>query len=444
MALSRQLARLAKLIVDSEGIGFETAEARLRALTLEIVVGPDAITSAAHAAVLTAVAVGHRSFVGGVRVIGAHAQPLNTALPLNGATLGDAAKEVGATSFGGAASQKIIVGTVDGGDGGSAVAAWCDGWRAGTSPQAEACWGDGSNPLAGIAAGALAVSVAFDAARGNEGELSRELCLWDTAGAGDPPVFSEVFLPGALWLVGLGNLGQAYLWALAALPYQDPSTVQLVLQDRDKVSEENWGTSVLVHAETYGALKTKVSEGWAEAKGFTVRRIDRRLLASDKLEDGDPRIALSGVDKIEARRLMAKVGFECVVDAGLGRTAHDFDKYRVTVFDDGYQIDKHFAGMEDPPGTIAVPDKEAYRELRERIGGCGAIEIAGASVAVPFVSAVTATIALARLIGIFSGSKVARSDVARMGSLGARRTSAVTRIELRGALHAGRPRGDGQ
>jgi hypothetical protein len=82
MALTKQLARLAKLIVDREGIGFEAAEARLRALTLEIAVGPDATTPAAHAAVLTAVAVGHRSFVGGVRMVGAHTQTLNTALPV--------------------------------------------------------------------------------------------------------------------------------------------------------------------------------------------------------------------------------------------------------------------------------------------------------------------------------------------------------------------------
>lgn len=438
MALTKQLARLVKLIVDREGIGFEAAEARLRALTLEIVVGPDATTPAAHAAVLTAVAVGHRSFVGGVRVVGASRLALNTALPVKGATLGDAAERLGATGFTGPPSQRIIVGTTEHDGSGTAVAVWCEGWSAGTAKPGEARWGDGSNPLTGIAAGALAVGVLFDLAGGADVELSRELCLWDT-GAEGAPAFCDVFLPGALWLVGLGNLGQAYLWALAALPYADPGLVQLVLQDRDTVSEENWGTSVLVQDESYGALKNKIGEEWAEAKGFKVRRMDRRLAAADRLEDGDPRIALSGVDKVRSRRLMAKVGFECIVDAGLGRTAADFNRYRITVFDAAHSIQKHFAGVKDPPAEAPIPDSEAYRELQSRIGRCGTAEIAGASVAVPYVSALTAAIAVARLIALVSGCAIARSEVARIGSIEGRRTTQPAIIPLRGSIHAGRP-----
>jgi hypothetical protein len=438
MVLTKQLARLAKLIVDREGIGFEAAEARLKTLTLEVVVGPDATTPAAHAAVLTAVAVGHRSFVGGVRVVGAGALALNTALPVKGATLGEAAERLGATGFAGPYSQQIIVGTAERDGSGAAVAAWCDGWSAGTTKPGEARWGDGSNPLTGIAAGALAVGVAFDLAGGARVELSSELCLWDS-GAGDAPAFCDVFLPGALWLVGLGNLGQAYLWALAALPYADPGLVQLVLQDRDTVSEENWGTSVLVQDESYGALKNKIGERWAEAKGFRVRRIDRRLAAADRLEEGDPRIALSGVDKVRSRRLMAKVGFECIVDAGLGRTAVDFDRYRITVFDAAHSIQKHFAGLKDPPAEARIPDSEAYRELQSRIGRCGTAEMAGASVAVPYVSAVTAAIAIARLIALVSGKPVSRSDVARITSIRRRRMAGLGTIPLRASIHAGRP-----
>ena len=151
-------------------------------------------------------------------------------------------------------------------------------------------------------------------------------------------------------------MGQAFLWALSALPFTDPGNVSLVLQDRDMVTEENWATSVLVKDETYGSLKTKVAEHWASAKGFDTRRIDRRLSARDRLEDDDPRLALSGVDKVEARRLMAKVGFDCIVDAGLGRTASDFDRYRVTVFDHD------------------SPNRQALRRARGRACGTGLSE----------------------------------------------------------------------
>ena len=152
------------------------------------------------------------------------------------------------------------------------------------------------------------------------------------------------------------------------MPFTNPRNVSLVLQDRDTVTEENWATSVLVKDETYGSLKTKVAEHWASAKGFDARRIDRRLSARDRLEDDDPRVALSGVDKVEARRLMAGVGFDCIVDAGLGRTASDFDRYRVTVFDRACPIDKYFAGLEDKPAGQDSPTGDAYQRLEAEIG----------------------------------------------------------------------------
>ncbi len=447
MALTRQLARLAKILVDSEGIGFPEAEARLRALTLEIVVGEDAASVAAHAAVLTAASVGHRSFVGGVRVVGHGDRPLNSALPLKSRTLADAAREVGALGFEGPASRHVFVGNSPS-QGVWEVAAWCDGWRAGVCKVESARWGDSTNPLTGIAAGALAVGAAFQAARGIEPDWTAEVDLWPAAG-GEVPAFAEVFLPGALWLIGLGNLGQAFLWTLGALPYQDAPDVELVLVDRDRISEENWATSVLVHEEVYGALKTKTGEAWCEAKGFKVRRVDRRIMPGDRLDDHDPRIALSGVDNEGARRLMANIGFECIVDAGLGRKAADFDRYRVTVFDADYRIDAHFTptatDVQDndhapPGGQDIVPETEAYRALEAEIGRCGAAEIAGASVAAPYVSAVVAAIVIARTISLFSGCGGVRSEVGKIRAIKSRRLVEGAPVALRTSMHAGRPK----
>ena len=79
-----------------------------------------------------------------------------------------------------------------------------------------------------------------------------------------------------------------------------------------------------------------------------------------------------GVDKIEARKLMANVGFDCIVDAGLGHTFSDFDKYRVTVFDHIRRIDKHFDGQTDEPLEEDIPNGEAYQRLVDEIGTCGA------------------------------------------------------------------------
>jgi hypothetical protein len=204
------------------------------------------------------------------------------------------------------------------------------------------------------------------------------------------------------------------------------------------VNEENWATSVLVTAEVYKDLKTQVGEAWAKAKGFTVRRVDRRLLPGDRLEDGDPRIALCGVDKIAPRQWLAETGFECIVDAGLGRKASDFDRYRVTVFDAERRIDKHIEGQDDRIDGNVIPDTEAYRQLEAQIGSCGAAEIAGASVAVPYVSAVAAAVAISRLIAVTMTRSLPSNEVRRLSEATPKvGPSAVPQI--RGAAHAGRP-----
>jgi hypothetical protein len=441
MALDRQIVRLAKILVDNEGVSFDEAQRRLRALTLEIVIAPDAASPAAHAAVLTAVSVGRRTFLGGIRVVGTLDQPLYSALPISAGSLGEAAVQIGASTFEGKPSRRIVVGKTNPRDDTWSIAALGDGWRAGTAEIGATGWDEGDNPLSGIAAGALAVGKAFEAERGCHPELRTEIDLWPVARPDQKlPRFTDVFLPGALWLIGLGNLGQAFLWALAALPYADPSAVSLVLQDRDKVTEENWATSVLVHDQTYGSLKTRVCEGWAAAKGFDVRRLDRCLLAGDRLEDDDPRVALSGVDKIESRKLMEAVGFHCIVDAGLGRTPADFDRYRVTVFDHTRPIHKHFAGQTDKPMNDAILDDAAYQRLEAELGRRGAAEVAGASVAVPYVSAIASVVAVSRLIAVSSGCECPPNEVGRISNLNARRLAPAAKIKARGVRHAGRPK----
>ena len=173
----REIARLARILVDADGVSFSDAETRLTALTLEIVIGKDATTPASHAAALTAVVVGRRTFVGGVRVREAVDQRLNSVLPLKG-TLGDALKELGAAEFDGAPSHRIYVGAGCWGDAVPSISAWWDGWRAGVRSPGTHSLGDGRNPLAGIAAGAAAVGSAFQAARGYRTGLSADLRLW--------------------------------------------------------------------------------------------------------------------------------------------------------------------------------------------------------------------------------------------------------------------------
>lgn len=433
MALTRQISRIAKLLVDAEGISFSEAEARLRSMTLEIVMGPWGNSPAGHAAALTALSVGRRSFLGGVRVNGDLDVPLRSTLSRR-VTLGEALSELGTTPFIGSPAATIVIG---GNPVSRGIAAWWDGWHAGVRLDHMSMPGDGGNPLAGIAAGALAVGAAFQSLRGSQTPIA-DLDLWP--GATPAPSFGETYLPAALWLMGLGNLGQAFLWSLGALPFQRPADLMLFLQDFDPVGDENWATSVLVPDDQIGGLKTKLAEAWADKRGFTVRRIDRPLLAGQQLAAGEPRLCLSGLDKIAARRLLVDVGFDAVVDAGLGRTAQDFDKYRVNVFDAAHRIDDHFAEMEDVAKSPHVPDGEAYRQLEADIGRCGAAEIGHASIAVPYVSAIAGATAIARVLALCSGLACVGSEVHRV-SLQKRRSVMLPDVfETRGIGHSGQPR----
>lgn len=377
-----------------------------------------------------------RSFPGGVQVTGATEQTLNSYLPLPAETLGEAASYLGASPLASPSTRRLAIGSVTTPDGVWTVSPWWDGWRVGAAGPGQAVSGTSDNPLAGIAAGALAVGAAFESVRGRNDSWC-EADLWPTEQGQTPPTFAEVYLPGALWLIGLGNLGQAFLWALASLPYSNPEEVSLVLQDRDKVGSENWSTSVLAREENFGVLKTKVGEHWARARNFDVRRIDKYLLVSDRIDTDDPRIALSGVDSIQVRKSMAKMGFDCIVDAGLGHNHSNVNHYRITVFDKARPIDVHFEGVVDmkpDEGILA----QGYQALEAEVGRCGMAEIAGASVAVPYVSALTATIAITRLIAIASNCPCPRGEKGSIYSPS--RISPLDTIHARGMSHAGRPR----
>lgn len=432
MTLNRQISRIAKLLVDAEGINFPEAESRLRAMTLEINVGPDAASPAGHAAALTAFAVGRRTFLGGVRVAGDLQQSLLSPL-FDCATLGDAIGEIGENRFSKPAAMSIGIGAAP--EPGM-ICAWWDGWRAGVRRNQHGPCGTSNNPLAGVAAGAHAVGAAFQTLCGRT-ILPADVDLWPCTESG--PDFAEVYLPSALWLMGLGNLGQAFLWSLAALPYAGEADRHLFLQDYDTVSEENWGTSILVPDDRYGDLKTRMAEAWAVARGFRISRVDRALGEDLRVSGTEPRLALSGFDKVAPRKLLAAAGFEAIVDVGLGRTASDFDRYRVNVFDEVRRIDDHFAGITDPVVPPDAPDSPAYAQLQSEIGRCGAAEIGNASVAVPYVSAIAGATAIARTIAICSAQLCTPGETQRLSASTRRGVPEKRAAKVRSVGHSGRP-----
>ncbi len=165
--------------------------------------------------------------------------------------------------------------------------------------------------------------------------------------------------------------------------------MNVILNDFDRVVPANLDTGLLNRPGDEGRFKTSVAAGWLEGLGFRPRLIERPFDADTRHHPGDPSLALCGFDGTGPRRALDGTGFAKVIECGLGGTADDFDV-----------IDFHTLGPPSPPAAElwppgpaaaavseeAVLENPVYRGVRDH-WACGHMELAGVSVAVPFVGA---------------------------------------------------------
>ncbi|MBP1097496.1 hypothetical protein [Bradyrhizobium diazoefficiens] len=413
-----KLHRLVKQALDSgAAASIAEAEALFAGYRLALCIGEEAARDRHHqAAVLTAVALARRVFLGGVSVAPLPDAKLVVPLPF-GATLADAIVGLGATIGEPAAGTPVI----EIGGAPSArrapfhVRAVFAGWRAGIVPApAEAAPAPAPvMALAPMLAAALAVNEAFLYVSGHVGVAGRRavgLSLWDPAPACDwlgatlaEPVLS--LLPARLWLIGLGHLGQAYLWALGLLPFARPQDLNLVLQDIDIITPSTESTSILSDSTLIGIKKTRAMAAWAERRGFSTVIHERLFDASFRRQDDEPAVALCGLDNGAGRQALDQVGFDFVVEAGLGRGHRDFRAIRL-----------HTLPASRPASQIwrsahtydQVEDRPAYKGMLASgaLDRCGITLLAGKAVGAPFVGAVAATLALSEVLRLLHGGAV--------------------------------------
>jgi hypothetical protein len=210
------------------------------------------------------------------------------------------------------------------------------------------------------------------------------------------------YLPSSLWLIGLGHLGQAYLWALGLLPYPKPTGAALILQDTDAITPSTWSTSVLTDTAMAGVMKTRAMANWAEQRSFGTRIHERLFDSSFTRQDDEPAIGLCGIDNALGRRALDRVGFDFVVEAGLGRGHRDFRTIRLHTLPGSRpaaDIWKFGADGED------VSDRAAYQRMLKdgELDQCGVTLLAGKAVGAPFVGAVVACFAIAEVLRLLHG-----------------------------------------
>jgi hypothetical protein len=321
---SIRLSRISKLLIDRTEITTEEALTRRELYGVTLRCGPDVEHSRTlQVAVLTAANIANRCFPGAVR-IGLGSRLVETPLllwPSLQYTLGQALVSLlGPDALTDSSrfehdGRTLVFGNAPPARG--ALRVTFDGWIAKVGPatiidalpQREYC------SLSGVLAGALAISELFTSFADLSIEAGRRavgLSLWrPDLDINDPTALGAQveFLPREFWALGLGHLGNAYLWSLATLPYLEAGETQIFLNDFDTVEPENVETGLISKVRDAGSYKTRVCSQWLEDRGFQTRLIERRFDSSFRCRDDEPRMALCGFDSNPARRDLATAQF---------------------------------------------------------------------------------------------------------------------------------------
>jgi len=403
--------RLALGLMAARNISYEEATDKLQSLTLRLVCDDQISSSVSlQAALLTAVNCGHRSFLGGVHID--LPSRVSLLLPWPGkTTLNEVVEELGAVTdlIHGDFSHTIYMGFKPADPVPHSLILWATSWRGGIEPTFMVSHFQNEkkedSALGGIFAAGLAVHRGFLRASGISVFACDEsvgVSLWNlemnwlSSDAEGPALRA---LPAGLWLLGLGHLGQAFLWALGLLPFSDPSECELMLQDFDSIEEANVGAGLLCGNEDIGKSKTRVCSKWLEKRGFKTKLCERPFDETTHRLQNEPAIALCGFDQSKPRRLLEDAGFIRVLECGLGGSLNDFDLIHLHNFPGCHAAKDTWKDHVTSP----KPNVKLIEALSPPGEVCGALalETAGKSVSTSFIGAMASALVFGELLRAF-------------------------------------------
>jgi hypothetical protein len=379
--------RATQLVMAVEGVDYDDARLRLERAALVIDAEAD-LDVGDQAALMAAAACAAKMFRGGVFMTPTLAGHLKVGQqrrrPLRRALEDLGVRTVTAPDH----AVRMLVGRVS--DLAPDLYVTCDGWTAQIGPSPAQPRERAGNALSGAAAGALGVAELFRKAALDDITATRQPVSINLWGSGDAP--SRIGkLPKDMWLIGLGNLGQATLFVLDLLPWRDTGEVNIVLNDADVAGPENLFVQILTRHDWIGCKKARASAGWADARGFLTVIDERRFNAETRPVGTEPRLALVGVDNLDARRWAANAGFDLVIDAGLGATGPEAFDVRIHAFPGSQTADAAWPDIQDG-SQPALPNSLTKLVEQGRLDICGAMTIAGTSVGVPCTALVAAAL----------------------------------------------------
>lgn len=405
------LHRGAKYFMDN-GCAQSHAEAMalLEGFGLAIHVGEGIASSVAkQVALLTLINLARRTFLAGVAVVGLPADSKNLTRLATTSCLRDAVLDYGGTitSLPNTAWPSAAIGIID--TAAMSSPSWrltWEGWRGGVIPAREhfQLADDEAVALAPMVAAAACAAEVFAYHAGDHpmaGRRRQGLSLWRpgedwlTKDGSEPGV---LWLPSNLWIIGLGNLGQAFVWALAGLPYANPADIRLVLQDDDRVAVSNDSTSMLSFLADVGERKARMLGRWLDGRGFETFLIESRFGLWTKRSGDQPSVALCGVDNALARTALDQAGFDLVVEAGLGGGPEAFRSLSLHTFPGSRSSAEIWSRYVGSPNN-SVEDKPAYQAMKKQgVDACGLTQLASRTVGVPFVGLIAGILVISELL----------------------------------------------
>jgi hypothetical protein len=403
------LNRTAKLFLDQqETASFEESNQKLRQYRLHATYRAN--SAANQTALLTLINTASRFALGGVTVSGDLNVPLQVPYP-HYQTLGEAAIALGALPADPDVHiPTIIFGAGQQGDPERAIRVITTGWSGGIAP-IDLSLPVSSKPAiaaAAVLSGAIAAAEGFSLLSGNEPVAGRRIVgmsLWESEKVHDWFTDDVVgpdlaALPSDFWLLGLGHLGQAFLWTLLMSPYRNPGEVHVLLQDFDDITGSTISTSILSTPDMVGVRKTRAMARILDAAGFRTTILERRFDGSLGRLPDDPAVLVCCVDNAKARKVMERPSFPLVLEAGIGRTKDDFRSLRFHSFPARRKAQDIWAV--DHSGNQDAADR--YKALSSKgVEACGLARLASTAVGAPFVGAVAGPVLYAQLLRVLHG-----------------------------------------
>lgn len=398
--------RLAVSLMEKHGYDYDKAVEVLESFKIALDCGDNLYHSLPlQAGLLSAANSGKRAFLGGVYI---HLpKDADCLLPQHrGKTLGEVLRNIGANVNRGVSENEIAFTLTFGKRSLSndrSLEVICNDWQGGVTNVHFPIELISQNQmgLGGVAAGAIAVGVAFLIVSGIDPRCADKpvgISLWrpdlkwlNPEGVG--PLVQ--YLPAKLWILGLGHLGQGYLWSLSFLPYRMTSETLMVLQDYDNVVEANYGAGLITEKTHAGYKKTRVCANYLEGLGFNTRIVERKFDPNTKTGGDEPLIALCGFDNAEGRMCLEDAGFQLVVEAGIGGKLESFDDISIHTFPGGTKQPRDIwqAGV-----TVDV-NKSVLKEAQNK-EVCGALfdVLSQKAISTSFVGMLTGALVLAEVL----------------------------------------------